>query len=278
MRLHVSGMPPTSSQLGTGIRIVSYVLPLPIAMDTQPPEEGRERYRQPKRLLCHRPARGDVRISGVVAALGCFALLANADPRLAVGGQVDDAESARQHARRATAAYNLGNYGEAAGEFEEAYRLVQDPPLLFNVGQSYRLAGELRRALTGYKSYLRTAPPDGPDRQQAQKWRQDLERRLGEQPSAALLPPAPLAGPAAAASAKPSDATNAIRPPALPVQTAVEVTVSPDRSEARPPLYARWWVWAIVGVALAGVGTAVILGRDTRNSDCLGITPCGSVR
>lgn len=204
-------------------------------------------------------------------------------------GQAEDAQAARARVKRATAAYNLGHYGEAASEFEEAYRLVQDPALLFNVAQSYRLGGEPEKALTAYKSYLRTAP-DGPDRQQAWKSRQDLEQRLLDAEN--LPAAAPETAPARPQPATPSIAappevprrqrasvapTNLAPPPAPTASGAAAATTTIPSGGASPPLYTRWWAWTIVGVVVAGVGTALILGRDTRNPDCLGISPCGSV-
>ena len=47
--------------------------------------------------------------------------------------------------RKATAAYNLGRYTEAAKEYETAYEKTLDPNMLFNVGQAWRLAGNGRR-------------------------------------------------------------------------------------------------------------------------------------
>src|SRR5713101_4490725 len=81
---------------------------------------------------------------------------------LAAGGDVK--ERALQMVKQARVAYDLGRYDEAASFYEGAYRLVQDPPLLFNIGQAYRLAGRAEKALAAYKGFLRTAPPDDPNR------------------------------------------------------------------------------------------------------------------
>jgi tetratricopeptide (TPR) repeat protein len=62
---------------------------------------------------------------------------------------------AREHYHRGTVAFNLGHYEEAAGEYEEAYRLKDDPALLYNIAQARRLAGNRREALRSYKTFLR---------------------------------------------------------------------------------------------------------------------------
>src|SRR5262245_8871351 len=51
--------------------------------------------------------------------------------------------------------YQLGEYKEALGAFKEAYRLVQNPALLYNVAQCHRLLQNHEDALRAYQSYLR---------------------------------------------------------------------------------------------------------------------------
>ena len=70
---------------------------------------------------------------------------------------------ARDQVKQAAAAYNLGHFDEAAEHYEEAYRLVPDPILLFNIAQSYRLGGKPDKALNAYRSFLRTSGPDAPN-------------------------------------------------------------------------------------------------------------------
>jgi tetratricopeptide (TPR) repeat protein len=50
----------------------------------------------------------------------------------------DSSEEARQHYQRGTAHYALGEYADAAAEYQEAFRLKQDPALLYNAAQAYR--------------------------------------------------------------------------------------------------------------------------------------------
>jgi tetratricopeptide (TPR) repeat protein len=68
-------------------------------------------------------------------------------------------QEAIEYARKGNVAYNLGNYEEAAEQYEQAYRLVQDPNILFNIAQSYRLSNHPDKALASFKGFLRTAPP-----------------------------------------------------------------------------------------------------------------------
>jgi tetratricopeptide (TPR) repeat protein len=101
-------------------------------------------------------------------------------------------DSAREHTKNANAAFNLGSYDEAASEYEAAYRVVPDPALLFNIGQSYRLVGKSSKALIAYKSYLRTAPANASNRAQVEARVRELET------GAASREETPAAGPSQA--------------------------------------------------------------------------------
>jgi tetratricopeptide (TPR) repeat protein len=50
--------------------------------------------------------------------------------------------------------YNLGEFVEAAQDFEAAYSQAPNYVLLYNVAQSYRQAGDRQRALENYQRYL----------------------------------------------------------------------------------------------------------------------------
>ena len=74
-------------------------------------------------------------------------------------------EEAKAAFGRGNAAYNLGKYGEAIGEFEKAYALSRLPDILFNLGQCYRKQWETdkrselgRRALHYYEALVREGP------------------------------------------------------------------------------------------------------------------------
>ena len=93
------------------------------------------------------------------------------------GAAQSPSDGAKEHYRLGTAAYNLGKYAEAAQEYELSYRATLDPALLFNVAQAYRLAGDRKKALTAYKSYLRSAP-DGEKRELAEAKVHEIEAAL----------------------------------------------------------------------------------------------------
>jgi len=63
-------------------------------------------------------------------------------------------ERARQHYKKATQFYDIGRWDEAIAEYEKAYALREDPSVLFNMAQTLRRKGDLKRALDLYKNYL----------------------------------------------------------------------------------------------------------------------------
>src|SRR5947209_6274074 len=81
----------------------------------------------------------------------------------------EDVDIAKAHFNTGEAYYEHGRFGDAAREFEEAYRLAGKPPLLYNVGKSYDAANDFARALDAYQRFLAAAAPDNRDRDFAAK-------------------------------------------------------------------------------------------------------------
>src|SRR5215471_679856 len=80
----------------------------------------------------------------------------------------DAAAKAREHYQKGTAFYDLAKYAEAIQEFEAAYEIKNDPAFLYNLAQSYRLAGNPEQALHFYRTYLRREPKT-PNRAEIEK-------------------------------------------------------------------------------------------------------------
>jgi hypothetical protein len=113
----------------------------------------------------------------LVAALSLLSLarVASADPAL---------DKAKELATRAQIHFDLGEYGSAAADYRDAYRLVRSPGLLYNLGQAYRLMGDCVAAVAMYRNYLQAAP-ESPYRAMAHHHLASL------QPCAATPSPAP---------------------------------------------------------------------------------------
>ncbi len=226
------------------------------------------------------------------ARLSCVALLLaslSISPAAARAGQAET--QAREQVKQATAAYNLGRFDEAAERYEEAYRLVQDPVLLFNIGQSYRLGDKPEKAIFAYRAYLRTAPLDAPNREVVEKHIAELKHQLeaksaqpapapASQPATAPPPPPvpeppPTSPVAPAGPAEPAPAPASAMPPA----ERLDLEASASRAETGPrPFYKTWWFWTAVGGAVvAGTVTALLVGRGSKDGcsgeplQCVGI-------
>jgi tetratricopeptide (TPR) repeat protein len=110
---------------------------------------------------------------------------------LALFAAGDTKDSARQLVRQAKIAFDLGHFDEAASRYEAAYRIVPDAALLFNMGQAYRLGGRREQALASYLGFLRTAPPDDPNRAPVEARVAELQKALTPQPEPAPNPAPP---------------------------------------------------------------------------------------
>jgi hypothetical protein len=192
-----------------------------------------------------------------VACLVALVLLVGS-ARPATAGE-DEVEQARAHVRRAAAASDLGNYAEAAKEYEAAYMKTSDANLLVGVGQAWQLAGERQKAMTAFRSCVRIAP-DGQLRAICESKLRELDdQRMG--PVAA----APFAGamaPPMMAAAPPPPAPYAVQP--LP---ATNFASGQACATAEPsPVYHRWPFWLVVGtVVVAGTVVGVLYARRDKD-------------
>jgi tetratricopeptide (TPR) repeat protein len=178
------------------------------------------------------------------------------------------ADDAKTHYQNATAHFAIGEYHEAAIEYEEAFKLKQDPAILFNAAQSFRLAGDNQKALLLYNNIIKLYPGT----QYAKDSRDRIEKLASAPaatppPAAAAPPPAvtapppvtPIAPPLAAAAPPPGAA-----PPLPPPGPSAAVVVSspPPSESGEKPVYARWWFWTAAGVVAAGAVIAILLASS----------------
>lgn len=156
--------------------------------------------------------------------------------------QADKTDEARQHYRQATAVFALGRYADAAKEYETAFELLPDAALLYDAAKAHRLAGNKRRALQLFTSYLQVYHGEAGERaaveQQIDALKAELanDRATPPQPDAPIVPPPPSVVPAATTA------------PAVAPLVAAPPPVAQDR---RPR---RRWLWGV------GVGAVVVAG------------------
>jgi tetratricopeptide (TPR) repeat protein len=165
------------------------------------------------------------------------------------------AATAREHYQKGTSFYDLGKYNEAIQEFEAAYEIKNDPALLYNLAQSYRLAGNADQALHFYRTYLRYVPRPANRAEIDDRIRQ-LEALLAQKSATQVTPPnqtippgastpppstepAPPAAPTPAAAAAPVEAPPGAPPPDFAPMPPSATTPAPA-TDARAARYARY--------------------------------------
>jgi tetratricopeptide (TPR) repeat protein len=171
---------------------------------------------------------------------------------LAAGSEESAATEAKKHYEEGTKAFNLGEFPRAIAEFKTTYNAKPDPLLLYNIAQSYRLAGDASQAVFFYKSFLRNMPA-ATNRKEVEMQIRKLEKQLQAQapaaPSAAQsqLPlddqkrePAPTPEPIGSAPPAvnppavtgPSEGDSAARAPAPPRRPSASPALAPLRVDS----------------------------------------------
>jgi hypothetical protein len=142
----------------------------------------------------------------------------------------DNTELARQHYKKASQLYDVGRFDEALAEYEKAYSLREDPSLLFNMAQTCRRKGDLKRAHDLYKNYL-IKDPESPMRAEVESRIKALKAQIeqSEKPAAEVAPVVPI-------PASPSQALEPPTPGPAPGPTPPSVVGAPQAPIAVPTL------------------------------------------
>jgi tetratricopeptide (TPR) repeat protein len=179
----------------------------------------------------------------------------------AAPAHADDRVKARASFRLGSQHYSLGEYREALVAFKEAYRNYEDPSFLFNIAQCERQLDQRADAIRAYRMYLVNAP-DAPNREEVRGLIARLEHEVAEERATKAAPP-PGVEP-------PSVTVTKSEPPPAKVEAAPALTLTAAPPPLREkPTYKKWWVWTLVGVAVAGGAAAGLAVALTRN----GTTP-----
>ncbi len=93
-----------------------------------------------------------------------------------VHAQQSDEDRARAHFSAGSSYFDQGRYAEAAGQWEDAYRLAAHAELLLNIATAYERDGDLERAVAALERYL--ALDDLPDRVTVQTRLDQVQARL----------------------------------------------------------------------------------------------------
>ena len=171
----------------------------------------------------------------------------------------DERDKARASFRLGSQHYSLGEYREALVAFKEAYRSYEDPSFLFNIAQCERQLDQRADAIRAYRMYLVNAS-DAANRDEVRALITRLEHELSDERATKAAPP-PGVQPPTTGEAHPIVASTP--------SPALTLTAAPPPRHDKPA-YKKWWVWTIVGVAVAGGVAAGLAVSLTHNS---GTTP-----
>jgi hypothetical protein len=155
-----------------------------------------------------------------------------------------------------TTHYNLSEFADALKDFKEAYRLVKDPILLFNIAQCQRQLKEYEEAARLLRAYRREYP-EAPNREEVDRLIKQMDDAIAEQRN--RQPPTGTMQPQPSAPPEHIDAPPAV----VPAMTAPIVSATPPE---KPPAKKKTWIWGVVGavgaVVVAGVVVGAVLGTE----------------
>ncbi|WP_163989502.1 tetratricopeptide repeat protein [Pyxidicoccus caerfyrddinensis] len=183
--------------------------------------------------------------SWLLIALPLFAAAASAaPPKPGAASKEDPKSAARVLFDYAQREYDLGNFNDALSGYSEAYRLVPEPALLFNIGQCHRQLGQYERAAFFYRRYL-ALDPESPDAPLVNELIQTMDTKQAELEN------------------KSRQGT----PLAVPLTPEAQ---SAERPSSVPAFLRSKWFWAGVGVVAVGATTTVLLTRSSEPRANLG--------
>ena len=123
-------------------------------------------------------------------------------------------------------------------EYQRSYELSKYPALLYKIALCHDQLGQYAEALDAYGKYLELDPQT--DR------RAGIEERVAKLKQLLAPPPPP--------------PPREDKPMPAPIVAQELQAPAPPPQQQRAPIYKKWWVWTIVGVAVAGAALGVGLG------------------
>jgi tetratricopeptide (TPR) repeat protein len=181
-------------------------------------------------------------------------------------GDKERTEQARAHFEMGKAHFNLGEYEAAVREFEAGYRLKPQPLFLYNLGNAARRAGQAKKALDAFRSYL-AERPQAPERRDVLQRIEELQQKLAEPPAPSPEPqpqepqpePTPQPQPQPQTpQAQPQPQTPQPQPQTPQPQPPQPQPQRPQSPQPQPQPQSSWrrdWL----GATLCAVGGSVIL-------------------
>lgn len=197
------------------------------------------------------------RLAVVTSLLLAAGAIARAEPpsRAAVA-------EGRRHFARGNQLYQEGRYDEAVTELLAGYGVDPKPDFLYAIGQAERKRGDCKAAIRYYQQYVDTG--QSPQRTvavlvQIDRCKQELAAATPSQ-----KPPAATGEPVAPTTTAPTPPV--VATPEPPAAAPAPVEPAPRSASSDRPVYKRWWLWTIVGVAAAGAAVGLGVGLTQQKS------------
>src|SRR5687767_10417733 len=112
--------------------------------------------------------------------LGVVALMISGGIAAAQQPTPEQQKIAEEAFGKGNTAYNLGRFTEAVEHFTKAYEAWPSPEFLYNIAQSYRLAGDCKQSLHFYKRFRSLKEKDTAAPLSASK-REEVDRFITQQ-------------------------------------------------------------------------------------------------
>ncbi len=161
-----------------------------------------------------------------------------------------EAKEAKEHFASGQTHYSLGEFTEAAAEFREAYRLLPEPAILFNIAQAMRQMNDFRHAYFYYSQYL-SRRPDAANRTDVEGFISAMKLRMDEEDAQKSVAPVPLVRTPIEHAGSAQSVV-----PASPAAAPSVATAAKSGSAQTPPAHGFWSGLHIAGVAAGGAALA----------------------
>lgn len=163
-------------------------------------------------------------------------LLALSGSARAAAPSCDEDPTCQQLAAEGLEHFGAGRFAEAQKSYERAFALRADPTLLYNLARATHKAGRLAEAESYYQRFLAAGAAGDPAQQQkAAQYLAEVRKTLA--------------------------------PPIQPNPLVSTPATTPSPEPARGPLYRKPWLWAVVGVVVAGTAVGLGVGLAARRPD-----------
>jgi len=191
--------------------------------------------------------------------IGIIAVLALSMPSVA---RADDppiahptSKEAQEHLAKGSKLYGVGEWAKAAEEYK-AGALIEEAAIFdYDLGQTYRQAGDYKLAIWHYKRFLKAYTTPGPRLDSVNKFIADMQAEL-DQKARKEEPTEPATVPGTG---------SATEPPKPATAPAVQPIALAPREQEK--WYEDWFGWGLAGTGVVGVavGGALLLDASSLN-------------